>query len=382
MLILKPFSFIPHQLLLSISGALGLFVGLFGIGFLIGFHELGHFLFAKLFRVRTPSFSIGFGPRLITKQIGETEFSLSAIPLGGYVELAGAAEVGQGEQKEAQRDDEFSFKNKPFYQKFLIMFGGILFNLLFAYMALIFVFKIGIPQTPYIYPLNATPEIQQVDKESSADKAQIVPGDIIKTFNGKAITNIMTFLQEIAASPNSPARIEIEREGQNKEVNLTIGSKKIMGKEVGFLGITFKTKDLPALSFSDSIRQGINLANRVLFATFYAFKQIFAQKDVSQVRGPIFLISETAQGAAKGFQNFIIFLAIISINLAILNLIPLPILDGGQILFYGLEAITGRSIPVKVREYIFIATWLAFIALFIYLSYKDILSLFSKFWSK
>ena len=88
-------------------------VGILGIGFLIGFHELGHFLFCKLFRVSTPSFSIGIGPRILKKKIGSTEFSLSAIPMGGYVEIAGAAEVGQGEQKEAYRDDEYSFARKP-----------------------------------------------------------------------------------------------------------------------------------------------------------------------------------------------------------------------------------------------------------------------------
>ena len=106
------------------------FLGLLGLGFLIGLHELGHFLFCKLFRVSTPSFSIGFGPRIFSKKIGETTFSLSAIPVGGYVEIAGMAEVAQGEQKEASRKDEYSFASKPYYQKVLIMSGGILFNTL------------------------------------------------------------------------------------------------------------------------------------------------------------------------------------------------------------------------------------------------------------
>ena len=92
-------------------------VGIAGIGFLIGFHELGHFVFCKLFRIRTPSFSIGMGPRIIKKKIGETEFALSLLPLGGYVEIAGAAEMGQGDQKDAQSTDAHSFSSKPYYQK-------------------------------------------------------------------------------------------------------------------------------------------------------------------------------------------------------------------------------------------------------------------------
>ena len=123
-------------------------LGILGMGFLIGFHELGHFLFAKLFKIRIPSFSLGFGPRLLTKKIGETEFCLSAIPFGGYVEIAGAAEVGQGDQKEAFATDEGSFAAKPFYQKLCVMLGGIVFNLAFAYFTMTLLFMTGIPKTP------------------------------------------------------------------------------------------------------------------------------------------------------------------------------------------------------------------------------------------
>src|SRR5438876_2487139 len=99
-----------HSLILGV-------IALLGIGFIIAFHEFGHFLFCKLFNIRTPSFSVGFGPRLISKRIWDTEFSLSLMPIGGYVEIAGAQEVGQGEQLEAASTDEHSFKTKPWYQK-------------------------------------------------------------------------------------------------------------------------------------------------------------------------------------------------------------------------------------------------------------------------
>src|SRR5690606_27744818 len=108
---------------MDLSYLISIPLGLFGIGFLIGFHELGHFLFCKLFSIRTPSFSIGFGPKLFSKKIGGTEFVISPIPLGGFVEIAGAAEVGQGDQKEASSRDKESFAVKPYYQKLLVMCG-------------------------------------------------------------------------------------------------------------------------------------------------------------------------------------------------------------------------------------------------------------------
>ncbi len=126
-----------------------LFEGIIGLGFIIAFHELGHFLFCKAFNIRVPSFSIGFGPKLFSKKIGGTEFSLSAIPLGGYVEIAGSAEVGQGEQKEAHANDEGSFARKPYYQKLLVMLGGIAFNILFAYVVLSLLFMLWIATGSY-----------------------------------------------------------------------------------------------------------------------------------------------------------------------------------------------------------------------------------------
>src|SRR5438477_1807104 len=168
-------------------------IGCFGMGFLIGFHELGHFLFAKMFKIRTPSFSIGFGPKLVSKKIGDTEFSLSAIPLGGYVEIAGAAEIGQGEQKEALAVDEGSFATKPYYQKLCVMIGGILFNLAFAYFTFILLFMTGIPKTPLIQ----RPIIAAIQQGSAAEKSDLHVGDKILIVQNEAIDSSIQKLQAI-----------------------------------------------------------------------------------------------------------------------------------------------------------------------------------------
>ncbi len=347
--------------------------GMLGIGFLIGFHELGHFLFCKLFKISTPSFSIGFGPTIFTKKIGDTVFKLSAIPFGGYVEIAGLAEIGQGEQKEANRHDESSFATKPFYQKFLVMIGGILFNLLFSYFAFIVLFMTGVPKTNIMYQTNTIPIIAQVQKNSAAAQYGLQPGDKIIAINETVIeNNLQQALETIAPLADQQATLVIERDGKQQTITMVVGAKEIFGKKVGSLGITFEAIELPGLSFFKAIKRGIQTTNHWIYNTMYGYAHLFKKRDVSNMAGPIMILAMTIKSAAAGLKIFFIFLAIISVNLAVLNIIPLPILDGGQILFYGIEAIIRRPLPMRIREYIHLATWFAFIILFLYLSIQDI----------
>lgn len=358
-------------------------VGLFGLGFTIAFHEFGHFIFCKIFSVRTPSFSIGFGPKLIKRKIGETEFSLSAIPVGGYVEIAGSAEMGQGDQKDAHSNDAYSFASKPYYQKLLILLGGISFNLFFAYFALSLLFLLGAPKSDMLYPINASPVIERIEPGSPAEKAGLAVGDTIIESDGQSVTSdtLISHLRNLQSKPGQSAHIAVQRphltegkagEPTRHEFDITLGSQTVFGKNVGSLGIKLATQNMPGLSLVESIRQGINLTNTYISTTLSAFKYMFSKRDVSQAGGPIAIISATMKGACQGFKIFMLLLAIISINLAIFNLIPVPILDGGQLLFYTIEAIVRRPLPIKVKEYIHIASWAAFMVLLVFLSAKDI----------
>ncbi len=364
---------------MNFTNILFILPALIGVGFLIGFHELGHFLFCKLFNIHTPSFSIGFGPKLISKRIGDTEFSLSAIPLGGYVEIAGAAEVGQGDQEYAQSADDRSFARKPYYQKMLVMFGGIMFNLIFAYTALIALCGLGLPDSKMLYPFNATPTISHIEDGSLASQAGLQAGDTITAFDGQAINgDVFTLVQamraaaakaqEAAADTNAPKienQITYLRNNEQYTVNVHFGS-------TSFLGVVFNIAAVPGASLGASIAQGIRMANAYIKNTAYQFVRIFKTFDTTGMGGPIGMIQQTATSATKGFGTFIFLLAVISINLAVLNLIPLPILDGGQILFYTIEAVVGRPLPYQVKEYIHIASWLCILALTLYLTYNDI----------
>ena len=372
-----------RSLFASSQGLMLAVTGILGIAFLIFIHECGHFIMCKIFGVRTPSFSIGFGPRLITKKIGDTEFSISAIPFGGYVEIAGSAEVGQGDQKEALARDEGSFAVRPFYQKFCIMIGGILFNLLFAYLVLILVFAAGLPKSEFIYPLNAIPKIETLEAGSPAEKAGLKVGDRIIAVNETQLNNDTAKLLELLRENGGKTlSLIIERNGAQGAASVLLDSKTMYGKTVGYLGTSFSMIEVPGISIFQAIKQGINITNRYILGYIYMFKYICSKRDTSAVGGPVMIIQQTAQGAAKGFKVFLLFLAIISISLAVLNLIPLPIFDGGQILIYGIEALIGKSLPDKARLAINLTSWGLVMLLFVYITIKDIWRIIAQYLPK
>lgn len=347
-------------------------LGLSGIGFLIGFHELGHFLFCKLFGISTPSFSIGFGPKIFSKKIGETEFSLSLLPLGGYVEIAGAAEIGQGEQKDAQSVDQHSFAVKPFYQKLLVLLGGIAFNLFFAYAALISL-AIHKPESTLLYPYNLQPVVDTVAKDSPAEKYGLQPNDEIVSINNTIIDSNMGQLLDIPRQrPNLSTDMVVKRNQQIVHLSVTPDSitHPQSNQVMGFLGISYKA--LASSSFIESIKRGFSLANYYVIHTAKDLVNMITQRNIKGLGGPLMIVSISSKQAAQGVSNFFLLLAIISINLALLNLIPLPIFDGGQILFYTIEAIIGRPLSRRVREYIHLATWLLVLSLLIFISIRDV----------
>ena len=369
MILVKAITFLMQNFLFCV-------MGLIGIGFLIGFHELGHFLFCKLFNIRTPSFSIGMGPRIFKKKIGETEFALSAIPLGGYVEIAGSSEVGQGEQKDAHANDEQSFTRKPFYQKLLVLFGGILFNLGFAYFALILLCKLGVPRT--------TPIIKTIQPDSAAALYKLLPGDHITAINGQEINeDLEKGLSLIAPLAKQEAIFTIERDGSKIEIPVVLGEKKdLKGNSVGAMGVTFEMKRTAGVSFFEAISQGIQLTNSYIVNTILGFKNLFSKQGINAVQGPVAIISIMIQSISQSFSLYLLLLAIISINLAVLNLLPLPILDGGQIFTCIIEAIIRRPIHLKAKEYIHIASWVLVMGLVLYLSAQDIYRLIKPLFAK
>jgi regulator of sigma E protease len=357
---------LPHSLFF-------LAIGVLGIGFLIGFHELGHFLFCKLFKIRTPTFSIGMGPRIWHKKVGDTEFTLSALPFGGYVEIAGSAEQFQGEQQEAYATDAGSFAPRPYYQKMLVMAGGILFNLLFVYIALSFLYFVGMPSFPLLYPLHASTHVSVVEESSPAATGGILVNDQITALNSTPVTTATDIVKYIQAHPEETVNVSLQRNGTEKTVAVQLGAKETSTNEkIGFLGVVF---DIPRVGLLRSIQQGITATHHMIYQVALSFKNIFAKKQFDALGGPLMIISQTAKSAQKGFKFFLLLLSFISVNLALLNLLPVPVMDGGQALQYTIEALVGRPLPEKLRTYLHLGTWFLLLGLIIYLSIKDILML-------
>lgn len=338
-------------------------VGIFGIGFVIAFHEFGHFIFCKLFGIKVPSFSIGMGPRVITKKIGDTVFALSALPLGGYVEIAGE------DDDTGDTDSKNLFANKPYYQKMMVIGGGILCNLIFAYAAFTMLYWTGAPKSPLTYPKHASTVIDTIQDDSPAQNGGLKDGDIIQKIDTLTVSNPEQLLSYIKERPNQSVNLTIERNQTEVTVPVTLGEQTVKEKQFGFLGVGFAMR---TYSLWQSIKQGINTTHETIRLVCSSLKNIFSKRSVENIGGPLMIISQTIKGIERGFKIFLLLLAYISINLAVLNLIPLPILDGGQALFCTIEAIIRRPLPEKAKMYIHYACWIGMLLLTLVLSIKDI----------
>jgi regulator of sigma E protease len=358
---------------------LPLMYAIIGFGALIAIHEFGHFIFCKIFGIHTPTFSIGFGPEIYRKQIGKTNFRLAAIPLGGYVEIAGLAETGQGEQAHAELTGPESFESKPYWQKMCVIGGGIMFNLLFAYLVFCLLFMVGTSEKPSVM-------VAGIVKESAADKGGLKPGDAIMQINndklideqGKLIQKAHeVLLQHIRSNPNKEITLIIERKNETLTLPLLLGSRTESGQTIGSLGAELRTT-IQRLPFFQAIATGIAETNKWIGLIVSGIKRLITQHSLQDAGGPVMIMSMSFGAAQQGLMALLTFLALISINLALLNLIPLGALDGGQMLFITIEAIIGRKMPIGLRNGINIASWLLFIFLAVYLTYKDVTVLFGK----
>jgi len=350
-------------------------LGLFGFGLFIAIHEFGHFFFCKLFNVLTPTFSIGFGPKLLSKKIGDTLFTLSLIPLGGYVEIAGNEEVGQGEQKESARADERSFKTKKTYQKVLIMSGGILANLVFAYAVLFFLFIWGAPASKLLSPYALTTTVEKVLPASEKISASALhEKDIIVSIDGTVVENNPELLVTVIAKNDKP-EVQVEVLRDNQKIMLTEKLNECTpGKK--YLAVSLKTVAVKPLAIPAAFMAANNTFARLSGLIVSALKQLCAQRTLEGAGGPLRILSETIKTARTSLLLFLLLLAFLSINLALINLIPLPIFDGGQIITILIEKLIGRELPDKARMGIHLTSWAMILLLLAYLTYKDFNALF------
>jgi regulator of sigma E protease len=320
------------------------------LGVLIFVHEFGHFLLAKAFGVKVLKFSLGFGNKVIGRQWGETEYLISAFPLGGYVKMYGEQ---PGEEEVGQNDLHRSFSHKPVWQRFGIVFGGPLFNLLFAVLLFFFMFVFaGLPE-----PVDST-KIGEVTTGSVAEQVGIKTGDVIRTINGQPTTSWTEVSDRIKDSQGEAVTLVVDRQG--KELTFTAKPtmqtmKNLFGEAVGerfMLGIVRSNelhykKATIGESGQAALMQTWNLGYLTIMGIVKMVQRVIP---ASELGGPIRIAEIAGQQFEAGWMNLLYFMGLLSVNLGILNLLPIPVLDGGHLVFLSLEAMRRKPLSERTME--------------------------------
>ena len=337
---------------------------------LILVHETGHFLMAKRMGVRIERFSFGFGPKLLSFRKGETEYLICAIPLGGYVKMAG------DEPTEKRQGKEWEYLSKPPIKRFGIVISGPLTNYLLAFSLFSLMFVLGVPAF--------TTEVGEVLEDHPAYSAGIKKGDKIISFGGKQLGHWDDLLSEVTnATSGREVNLVALREGTPINIKLVpkvIETKNIFGQhiKIGRLGIASAGK---TTILKTGILRALYLGGeRVITLTALTYKALWhiitgGMPARESLAGPVRIAAEIGKAARMGIIYLIHITAQINLAIAIFNLLPFPVLDGGHILFLGLEKIRGRQLSPKAEQVITQIAITLLITLAVFISWNDILNL-------
>lgn len=346
---------------------------IFVLGILVFFHELGHFLMARRTGVKVLKFSLGFGPKLIGRRIGETEYLVSSVPLGGYVKL-----LGEDPTEETVPGDEArSFSNQTVGKRMAIVLAGPIFNLILAAFIFVILFMVGIPLL--------TTEIGEVIEGSPAMKAGILPGDKIVAINGNEISLWDEMREIIEKNKDKAMTFTIQRVDKRLDLQImpmVVDEENPLKEKVrvGRIGVrpkgVFTVKRYNPVS---ALIQGLERTWNITALTVVGIIKIFLREiPADTIGGPILILQMAGQQASEGLINILVFIAILSINLGVINLFPIPILDGGHILFFVIEAIMGKPISLKKREIAQQIGLVILVSLMFFAFYNDIMRFFIK----
>ncbi len=349
------------------------------LAILIVVHELGHFMAARLQGIYANRFSIGFGPILLKYQGSQTEYAIRAFPLGGFVGFP-----GEDEETDIPADDPNLLQNRPLIDRAIVISAGVISNLIFAYFLLVTqVGLVGIPTFNY----QAGVLISQVAPDGSslvAQTAGIKVGDIVTAINGQelpaskaAINKLMVDIQQ---APQQALNLTIQRQEQTLQLSVTpeLGAdgKGKIGVQLAPNGELFRKK---AGNVLEALMSGAEELQRVTLMIFQGFGKLISNfgETAKQVSGPIAIVAMGANIARSDITNLLQFAALISVNLAIINILPLPALDGGQLAFLLLEAVRGKPLPTHVQENIMQTGLLLIMGLGIFLIVRDTVNIVS-----
>ncbi len=354
---------------------------------LVWVHELGHFSAAKLFGIRVDEFAIGFPPRLFTLQWGETRYSFNLLLIGGYVSIHGENGQEKGEAK-----DPRAFTSKPRPVQAAVIVAGILFNVVFAWMVLAGGFmaglQMGADHQGFGQVTNARPTIVGVMPGSPAEAAGIKPGDVVEQIHTATdsfdLRTLSTDRQAgmvhdfLVAHESQSVGLVVDRGGEEKDFIVKakegiVDGRKVLGIELDDVGVLRLPPHLAVL-------QAGLVAKNILWAEASGLgnlvKGLFVGgADLTQVSGPVGIVSIGSQLVSQGFSSTVTIIALISLNLALINIVPIPGLDGGRLLFIAIESVIRRPINQRWATGFTILGFATLLLLMLLVSVNDIVKL-------
>jgi regulator of sigma E protease len=346
------------------------------LGVLVFVHEMGHYLAARWRGVHVEVFSIGFGKviKSWTDRQG-TEWRLSWLPLGGFVKLHGQEGPGDASAEQMARWQEGrTFHNKPVRDRAIVVAAGPAANFILA--AVLFAglyMTVGQPQP------SAT--VGGVVENSAAASAGLQPGDRILALDDQPVRRFEDVQRHIQSRANQPVQIRIDRAGAEQTLTATPQPRDSNGATVGVLGVSGGAPEFRRLNPLSAVAAGVTQTADMTVQTFAGiWEMITGRRGTEDLGGPLRIAQLSGQVAQLGVVSLITFIAVLSVNLALINLFPIPVLDGGHLVFYAAEAIRGRPLSARAMEYGFRAGIAVLAALFIFTTWNDITRLVPLGW--
>ncbi len=348
---------------------------------IVFFHELGHFAVARFFGVHVDSFSIGFGREITgwTDRHG-TRWKIGWLPLGGYVKFVDDENAASAPAQGQEQAHPGAFHTKPLWQRALIVAAGPFANFILA--IAIFTGLYSMAGVPVMEPV-----VSQVMENSPAARAGIRPGDRIIAIDGEHIDSFLDISRIVALRPGRTVTVRIRRHGAPVTVRATLGTREapdgIGGKvKIGFLGVThearggvrFEKKSLPA-ALALGARSTWNIVSGTMT---YLKEMIVGRQSTEQLAGPIRIAQISQKAAETSWLALVQLAAVLSVSIGLINLFPIPMLDGGHLLYYGIEAVRGKPLSESAQEVGFRIGMALVLALMLVATFNDVMHLFTR----
>ena len=348
--------------------ALTLLAFVVALGALVVVHELGHFGVAKRVGVKVLRFSVGWGPIVARRMWGETEYALSAVPLGGYVKM-----LGEDDDTGVADEPTRSFEAQPLRRRMAIVLAGPVMNLLFAFV--VYALLLG---TVGMDAPSSLPLVGEVSADSPASRAGLATGDRVLTIDGRQITSWDQLAETVRGSQGKPLALRLERDGSERTVEVVPQlkeTKTLFGETSGnayLIGVGIATERKHFKPLEALWRAG----EQTLSVSYVVLKgfglMLTGRVSARELGGPIANAQTAGEQARAGLESYLTMLDFLSINLGVLNLLPIPLLDGGQLTLFGIEAVLRRPLRPRVREAAQNVGLLLLVVLMVFVIFNDL----------